>query len=199
MRNKLKNIFIIIIVAIVAYFLGMLFPIKNILPLISKNTEEVSSYERWVLVANYLLAFLALVTVIVALFKEEITSLWRKPKLCITQKEDSSLLVERLKENTNNGNNEADCYDVLISIKNDGIVDAKNLKVKFLDAFFINPLTQSDSKILLERKIISIEECQYLPRYSSIDVRVASLMNRQKSQEKTEEEGAGGTVPRSKA
>ncbi len=184
MNNKVKIIIGLIVVAIGSYLIGMLFPIKNILPLVSKNTEVISCYERWILIINFFLALFTLLAVFVALLKEEIVALWRKPALFIVQNLNNSLLSEHLQDNANNSILAADSYDVLITLKNKGKIDAKNIKIQISEAIFINHQTNNKCLIPIKNKTIKIEENQCLSRHSSIDIKLASLFNKQEPQDK---------------
>ena len=65
------------------------------LPVVEKNTNTISTYEFHSLIVNWVLVVTTLLTVIVALLKEEIVKCFRHPKLSIHRKEKNAL-----KENT---------------------------------------------------------------------------------------------------
>ena len=76
---KKKHVFIGFIFIITAYFLGVYFPIKNISPIIDENHIILSKFEFHSLLVNWILACLTFVTVIIALFKEEILKALKHP------------------------------------------------------------------------------------------------------------------------
>lgn len=174
----------IIISIVVSYSIGMLFPIKNIVPILKKTETSLSPYELYSLAVNGMLALITFLAMLVALLKEEIVYLWRKPKLAIAQNENSSLLSEHIQDDSNTAQRVADRYNVIITIENKNKVDAKNIKIQISNAIFINHNTKNKSKIPFKNKIIKVGDNQNLSMYSMLDLNIASLKNVQIQKEK---------------
>ena len=136
-KMKKKNIFVITLcLFVIGYFLGMFVPIKNIIPVISENRTEISAYEWHVLVVNWVLAFVTLLTVFVALFKEEIIKLFRHPKLLLV-KDNESCLKEALSE-MEQGRKIATEFYYTVRIENTGNVEARNIDILIISLNYSN-------------------------------------------------------------
>jgi hypothetical protein len=75
----MKTRFAVILIPI-AYVLGCLFPIPQLVPIITKNTQSITYFEYIKLIVDIFMAVFTLCAVVVALLKDEITKLWKSAK-----------------------------------------------------------------------------------------------------------------------
>lgn len=170
-------------IVLAAYVVGVIFPIQRLLPTINPLGPKVSSYECYALVVNILLALFTLLTVIVALFKEEIVSLWRKPQLNID--ENSLELEEHLGQESKDSPSFANEYTAKFTISNKKNIVAQDVKITITAIKFTNHQTGTTSSIKLETKDFVFSEEKNITKFNPLEIKFFSLTREVTTQGKT--------------
>lgn len=128
-----------IILKAIAFFVLGRFVIEVIFFIISFDlslTNTMTVYEKWTLLVTSISSFGTILAVIVALFKEEIISLYKKANLAIGVEEELGF-VEVIQEDTSESSNpSADRYELIIPIINKGKLPARGCEIE-LESFKI--------------------------------------------------------------
>ena len=177
-----------LIIAFVAYIAGVILPLHRFLPVIKQIGPEVTRYEYYSLIVNIGLAIFALLTVIVALFKEEIVSFWRKPQLCVD--ENSLELEEHLGQESKDSPSLANEYTAKFTISNKKNIVAQDVKIIITAIKFMNHQTGTISSIKLETKDFAFSEEKNITKFNPLEIKFFSLTREVTTQGKT---GSGQT------
>ena len=161
------------IIAVVAYILGTIFPFNRLLPSIDPQHSALSAYELYDLVVNIVLAFLTLLTVCVALFKEDIVSIWRKPKLHVGQ--SSLIFSEDLIDGSNTTAKEARKYTISFRLENKKDIVARNIKVRLNQITFKNHQANIENNLTIKDQVINIQGEGFLSRFNPIMIDIITL------------------------
>ena len=155
-KQKILYKVLVFVLILIAYFIGMCFPIKNILPVIVENRPQITPYEQHSLVVNWVLAVLTFLTIIVALMKEEIFRFFRHPTISI-MKNNSSALKESLADVEQNRKVSREYY-YPIDIENTGNIEARNIDIIISKIKYFNTLSNNEVDVVIEKKHIRIND-----------------------------------------
>ena len=143
-------------ITFIAYFLGVFFPIKNIMPIIDENHNIFSKFEFHSLLVNWVLAVFTLFTILVALFKEEIIKFLKHPIIRVTNN-SANMLNECLADVEQNRKISKE-YSVVINIENNGNYEARNIDVLITKIIFFNTVANTEYEIPIDKKHVKVNE-----------------------------------------
>lgn len=169
------------IIAVVAYILGTTLPISRFLPSIDPQGPVVSAYEYYALTIDIILAFLTFLTVCVALFKEDLVSLWRKPKLHVGQ--SSLSFSEELIDGSNVTAKEARKYTISFRLENKKDIVARNIKVVLNQIKFKNHQANIDNNLTIQNQTLNIQGEGFLSRFNPVKIDLITLEKLQQPQD----------------
>ena len=166
-----------IITLIIGYFIGVFLPFNFLRPeIINKPITNKELYDS---VVGTMSVFVTILTVIVALFKEDIIRLLKKVKLNFEFMEGNELHEETVNIQ---GTKKATKYYSVSNLKNMGNISADNCEL-FIDKIIFISNSRSDT-ILAESKPISLlenKERVYIPTQGKIPLHLFELHCPQKS------------------
>jgi hypothetical protein len=134
-KLKLKHLVLIIILLIfMGFMIGQLLPIKYLNPdIVDADLTINDLWERVISLIGTIVTFLA---VVVALFKEDIRQIWDKAELTILFRDETEL-HEILDNESSSTNYIAKKYEIILLVKNNGTLAAKNCEI-FLERLQFN-------------------------------------------------------------
>lgn len=168
------------VIAIAAYVVGTICPCSRLLPSIDPQGPVVSAYNYYSLVVNIILAFFTFLTVCVALLKEDLVSLWRKPKLHVDQ--NSLSFSEELTDGSSSATKQAHKYTISFRLENKKDIIARNIKVVLNQINFKNHQANITNNLSIKNKTLNIQGEGFLSRFNPIIIELITLEKLQQPQ-----------------
>lgn len=137
--NKYIILIFVIIIGVLGYILGNYLPIKMLNPTLTSINFTLGEYYR--LVVAIVSAFMTLLAVIVALFKDDFRELWKRPKIEFCEPTQMTIEDTSSSENseTENDTIKAQRYLSRIEVYNRGNLPALNSEI-YLEKLEFTPI-----------------------------------------------------------
>lgn len=194
-----KKTFLLVIICIIllsfGYFLGVKIPFTNELPLVIEASKStVSKFEYFSLLINFILAVFTLLTIAVALLKEEIVGLWKKV-IFSAHLDSEHGFVENISRRS--GSPSADSYQLKLNITNNGTINALNCRVIISKVIYKNSTSNNTREIKNHtNKILTNSEHQILSPSTSFEITIAEInVNRDNSDNNVSSAGQAAPAP----
>lgn len=169
------------VIAIAAYAVGTICPCNRLLPSINPQGPVVSAYDYYSLIVNIILAFFTFLTVCVALLKEDLVSLWRKPKLYVDQ--NSLSFSEELTDGSSTTTKQAHKYTISFRLENKKDIVARDIKVVLNQIKFKNHQANITNNITIKNNALNVQCEGFLSRFNPIIIQLITLEKLQQPQD----------------
>ncbi|WP_429173636.1 hypothetical protein [Aeromonas salmonicida] len=169
------------------YIIGVNFKFTDHVPwVIDEHRSTLSAFEYFSLLINFILAFFALLTIAVALLKDEIVSIWKKVMFS-AELESECGFIENI-NNRNDASSSADNYQLKVNVTNDGTINALNCKIIISKVFHTNINSSHRREIKLSKTMHPQLENQIIPPSTSFEIMLAEInLKRDNSDNNTEQ------------